>query len=153
MRPHKLNVYGHMRFVIDLIITFVIFYLISLTDRENFTSDLGQVFVIVIPILFGLFIIWDYLKSKEYGDTFSENEKQSEINQRWKTAYAFGFSILQLIIFLILSDIWSKSEADVLTLYLLFILCMFGLNTWYRIIKNNITSLRPGWTATTNIEP
>ena len=111
-----------------------------------------EAFVGVIPTLFFLFVIWDYLKSKEYESIFSEPEKISETNQRYKTAYALGITIIVLIVFLILKDYLLKIGQDILILYLIFIILLFGINTWYRIIKNDITWLRIGGTTPAKIE-
>jgi Ca2+/Na+ antiporter len=152
-RPHRVdNKYGNARFVIDLIITFAVFYLVNITNKVGFVDNFWQAFVGVIPALFFLFVVWDYLKSKEYENIFNETEKVSETNQRYKTAYALGIAVVVLVGFLILRDYFLKTGQDILVLYLIFIILLFGINTWYRIIKNDITWLRPGGTTPAKIE-
>jgi hypothetical protein len=152
-RPHKIQtLYGNVRFGIDLVITFIIFYLISLTTDTNFTNSFWEAFIWVIPSLFGLFMIWDYLKSKEYSGEYTQTERIIETNQRYKTLYAFLSTIVVLIIFGISNHIFLTNHYDVVTLYLIFIIAMFVLNTWYRIIKNNITRFRFGWITSIDIK-
>jgi hypothetical protein len=151
-RPHKIEtLYGNFRFGVDLVITFIVFYLISLTTSENFENGFWESFIWVIPTLFGLFMIWDYLKSKEYSNDYTKTEQITETNQRYKTFYAFLATIIVLITFGLSNNIFLIHQYDIMTLYLVFIIIMFGLNTWYRIIKNNITRLRLGWTTSTEV--
>ena len=63
--PHSENALGNFRFVTDLFILFLFYYLINLTSSEKILSY-GETFIWVLPVIFGSYIIWDMLKYYEY---------------------------------------------------------------------------------------
>lgn len=86
--PHKENRLGNARFVIDLVILFLAFYLLSLTDPERFGSFVSafNAFIWILPICFMTYIIWDALKYYEYR-SFS-NERPTSIS-RWRITWYY----------------------------------------------------------------
>jgi hypothetical protein len=67
------------RFAVDVVILFVYFILIS--THRNFA-----LIVLFYPILWGLYLFWDWLKSKEY--------EQKPVRVRWSVPYLLVFVAL-----------------------------------------------------------
>jgi Na+/melibiose symporter-like transporter len=63
--PHSENALGNFRFVTDLFILFLFYYLINLTGSDK-TSSYRETFLWVLPVIFFSYIIWDLLKYYEY---------------------------------------------------------------------------------------
>lgn len=139
-RPHKINFCGNSRFVLDLFIGFWYFYLIQLSKPENF-SEFNQIFTWVIPTIFGVYIIWDLAKLKEYN--FKDREKVVRGNRVRKTLY---FTILFLIVALIYSNADQNDvtinfyENNILDLIFIFISIILVL--LYRKSKWKMTRTR-----------
>ena len=94
--PHKGRL-GNARFVIDLWIVFLAFYLLSLTDKENVESY-ADTFILVLPIIFGSYFVWDIIKYFEYNSD-PESEKKY-MNRRTKITSVFlGIFILQSFLY------------------------------------------------------
>lgn len=87
VRPHSDNRLGTARFVVDLVVLFLIFYLITLTDPSKFPK-FGVVFptfLWTITIMFVAYLVWDVLKYFEYRHT--KEEKRTSLNRGRKTVY------------------------------------------------------------------
>ena len=69
-KPHKEGLIGNLRFVTELVISFFMLYLFIIVDKDKFEIYFGSAFLWVIPAIFGLFIIWDILKSYEYRNEY-----------------------------------------------------------------------------------
>ena len=67
-RPHRENWLGNTRFVIDLVILFLAFYLLSLTNPEKFERFITVfgTFIWLFPATFIVYFIWDMFKYFEY---------------------------------------------------------------------------------------
>jgi hypothetical protein len=88
-KPHKEGIVGNLRFVTELVISFFMLYLFVIADKDKFASNFGTAFVWFIPMIFGLFIIWDLLKYREYNQESPEDLKR----RMFYTVYTF-FAIL-----------------------------------------------------------
>jgi hypothetical protein len=98
-RPHRENILGNARFVIDLLILFLAFYLLSQTDPtmfESFTSVFGT-FIWIFPINFLTYLIWDAIKYFEYRSCPSEG--QTSISRLRITGYYFMPLLVQAILY------------------------------------------------------
>jgi hypothetical protein len=94
-RPHGENRLGIARFVVDLLILYLAFYLLNLTDPlkfKPFISVFNQ-FLFAFPLTFIFYIIWDILKYLEYKDT--SKEQKTSISRTRKTVYAFALFAIQ----------------------------------------------------------
>lgn len=113
-RPHRESQLGNARFVIDLVILFLAFYLLSLTEPERFESFVSvfNTFIWIFPISFMAYIIWDALKYFEYRT--SSEERQTSIS-RWRvTGYAFALLLVQATVYsnLAISDYYERLTWD-----------------------------------------
>jgi len=63
--PHSENALGNFRFIVDLIIMFLYYYLLNLSDSKNI-ERYNETFVWVFPTIFMAYIAWDVLKYFEY---------------------------------------------------------------------------------------
>ncbi len=132
-KPHKITFFGNSRFVLDLFIGFWYFYLIQLAIPEHF-GEFNQVFVWVNPVIFGVYVVWDLVKFKEYN--FKNQEKIIRTNRATKTIYFF-------IIFMMISYAYTLVEVNEITIIayendivdLIFILGSIGFTLWYRKSK------------------
>ena len=75
--PHSSNALGNFRFVTDLVILFLYYYLITLTDPENF-QRYGETFIWVFPTVFSFYILWDLLKRAEYKSTSRTSKERKK---------------------------------------------------------------------------
>jgi len=98
-RPHRINFYGNLRFVLDLFIGFWYFYLIQLAKPEHF-NEFNQIFIWVFPAIFVTYIIWDFAKFKEYN--FKNQEREVRGNRVRKTLY---FTVLFFAVALIYTHV------------------------------------------------
>jgi magnesium-transporting ATPase (P-type) len=100
-----------MRFVIDLIIAFLIFYLITLTDPENF-AFFFEMFQWVLPVLFAFYLIWDEIKIKEYTSkgTLEQRELERQILEPrlTKTLIAFIAILVQTAAFWVETFVFTQ---------------------------------------------
>jgi hypothetical protein len=88
-RPHSDNRLGTTRFVVDLFILFLVFYLISLTDPSKFPkfSMIFPTFLWTITIMFVAYLVWDGLKYFEY--RYTKEEERISVSRGRKTLYYF----------------------------------------------------------------
>jgi hypothetical protein len=127
-RPHKENKLGNARFVMDLIILFLAFYLLSQTDPEKFKSFIVafSTFIWILPASFLTYLIWDGLKYFEYKS--SPDEKQTSIS-RWRiTMYYFAVLLVLAILysFVVIPYIYDRLVWDNHTIWeLLFLVASF----------------------------
>ncbi len=135
-KPHS-EKFGNLRFLIDLIITFVTYYMVQLTDKDNFLKSYNELFLWVLPTLFFLFVIWDKLQSMEYANDSSE-DRNIEDNQRTKTWICFGFTIAQLIGFVVLSHVLTTFKLPIEYIYLIFTSISLLINIFYRLKRYDV---------------
>lgn len=86
-REHSENWMGTARFIVDLLIVFLVFYLITLTDLEK-TKEFVPVFktyIWLFTIIFIAYIIWDMIKFAEYRN--ARGGKKVGLDRTRKTAY------------------------------------------------------------------
>lgn len=67
-KPYTDSNLGAMRFVVDLIVLFEYFYLISISQTEHASE-----FPAVAVIIFGTYVLWDDIKGREYASRDQEN--------------------------------------------------------------------------------
>ena len=104
-RPHSDNKLGNLRFVVDLSIMFLVYYLISLTDptpidatsyaRFDYYED---TFTWVFPAIFGAYFAWDIIKYYEYKNVH-QSEAKTNIQRGTKTLYFLLLFIIQSILY------------------------------------------------------
>lgn len=136
-RPHTENLLGNARFVLDLIILFLAFYLLSLTNpdkSERFIPVFGT-FVWLFPITFIVYFIWDMIKLFEY----KGSEQSISFSRARKTLYAlvlFGFQYL-IYVYIIApyfyDDIqWNNEPVSELVLFVssLIIIVLYRKSKW-----------------------
>ncbi len=138
IRPHK-GGYGNARFVIDVMIIFVLAYMIHLVDPspENFyfQSQFGNTFVVILPFLFGLYAIWDIIKFQEYKNDEDDQRKMQSTFRMVVTILFFFLSVIisQVYEFFLISKIIDFSNKYYF--YLLFISIIIAHTIGYRAMK------------------
>lgn len=137
LRPHR-GGYGNARFVVDVMIIFVLAYMIYLVDPlpENFyfQSQFGKVFSAIIPILFALYVIWDAMKYQEYKDEDKRNRRQSTY-RLWVTIMFFFISLIISGIYGLILTNNMMDASNKYHYYLLFICIIIGFTIGYRYMK------------------
>lgn len=94
--PHSPNALGNFRFVTDLFILFLFYYLINLTDPDKFVQY-GETFTWVFPLIFGTYIIWDLLKYFEYKSDIPQEVKKRKHRLKVTICFFFPFLIQALV--------------------------------------------------------
>ena len=69
--PHK-GALGNVRYVIDLAIIFLVYYLVSIANPSS-NARFGEAFEWVFPTIFALYLAWDIVKVLEYKQTRTSN--------------------------------------------------------------------------------
>jgi len=92
-KEHTETKLGITRFAIDLFILYLYYYLVTLI-RNNTYSD---IFNWGLPIIFGLYMLWDILKWFEYRQD-PEEERTGRINRALITAILLGGVLIQSFI-------------------------------------------------------
>lgn len=144
VRPHIEGYLGNLRFIMDLFIVFVTFYIVNLTSSlEIFKNNFYETFMYLLPILFSLYLVWDIIKLFEYRKIFTGQKQLDEtlinFNRLSITAYFLAVVLIQDAIFIYI--FMSKNESHVLALYFLFIISSFIIILFYRKFKWNTPSL------------
>jgi hypothetical protein len=97
LHEHR-GVFGDIRYGIDLVIVFFIYYLVSITNPES-KAHFGEAFVWIFPLIFGLYLLWDFIKILEYGKSV----------KKFRMLITFSF----LVVFLIQSLWYQDSLKDI----------------------------------------
>lgn len=139
--PHSENALGNFRFITDLVIMFLYYYLLSLADPATI-NRYGDTFVWVFPSIFGAYIAWDVLKYFEY-----KCDVQKAIRDRKKrlliSVYFFIAFTIQSIIFQYVTQNQQFLNWDGNSLWLeVFISSSFVLTITYRWLKWKIPVAR-----------
>ncbi len=106
-RPHSDNKFGNLRFVADLVIMFLMYYLINLTDPTPNTlgaikfNHYDDTFIWVFPVLFSVYLAWDIIKYYEYRD-IHQSEPVTNIQRGRKTLYFLILFMVQSLIYSLL---------------------------------------------------
>jgi hypothetical protein len=103
--PHRENKYGIMRFGVDLFIVYLFFYMVGIADPQKDQSNHKDVFVWILPVMYGTFLLWDLLKFKEYKN---ERTKHRAIRKR-----RIKITINYFLIFLAISALYQYSIATI----------------------------------------
>jgi hypothetical protein len=67
--------FGDIRYGIDLAIVFFVYYLVSITNPKS-QSLFGEAFIWLFPLIFGLYLLWDFVKIIEYRKSISKNVRK-----------------------------------------------------------------------------
>jgi hypothetical protein len=122
-----------MRFTLDFVILFFVYYLIIISE-PNSKEEYGMTFIWVIPALFTLYSFWDLLKLYEYRRVPGKQVHPTSIQLTW--AFCLIFFILALVYCSIMTQyihlgikFWgTKSSIDIYFIMLYFILV--GIYRW-----------------------
>lgn len=139
--PHSENALGNFRFITDLIIMFLYYYLLSLANPDKI-HRYGETFIWVFPAIFGAYIVWDILKYFEY-----KCDAQKAIKDRkrrlWITVGFFIVFVIQSFIFQYVTtdQQFLKWDGNVLWIEI-FISSSFVMTIGYRWLKWKIPIAR-----------
>jgi hypothetical protein len=61
-RPHTSSPLGNLRFILDIMIVFMVFYLTALVRPQTFRDNFSEIFWWVLPVIFTLYV---FLESSE----------------------------------------------------------------------------------------
>lgn len=132
-KPHKEGVVGNSRFVVELIISFLILYLFIISEKIRFDTYFGSAFVWVIPTIFGLFIIWDILKFVEY-------RKEYYVRRMLLSIFAFiAFLALDLFYNIYAGNLIAASAQDKNWTFIAAIGASSIIIGTYRVFKGNLS--------------
>jgi hypothetical protein len=142
-RPHRSSPLGNIRFILDIIIVFIVFYLTALLRPETFHNNFSEVFWWILPVLFTLYVFWDFVKLYEYKEISSdeeENKIEFEINKTrfWKTFYFFiAILVLALVFYLHITQIViiNPSLTNYDRMYFFFIVLSSVIILLFRLVK------------------
>ncbi|UVS68461.1 hypothetical protein NWT39_11185 [Nitrososphaera viennensis] len=135
--PHKGKL-GNARFVVDLVVVFLTYYIVSVANPES-KGHFGDIFQWILPIMFGLYLLWDILKILEYRE---EEREEHKIRVRRMIITATFFALFIAFSFLYQYQLsfwdnpypttppWNKTHFD-----FTFIIYTFALVFFYRGIK------------------
>ena len=134
-KPHKYDHYGSTRFIVELIITLLVFYLLELVSVKNFMTHYGEAFYVIIPIMFAFYLVWDILKYKEYSS--SDASKDKILTRRLlRTLWAFiAILIMSLFYYLFSGTLTNEIKFDLNSLYIVFSVVTILITVTYRYVK------------------
>jgi hypothetical protein len=134
--PHKGRA-GNMRFVLDLAIVFLTYYIVSVANPTS-AGHFGDIFQWVLPVMFIFYLLWDVTKTIEYNNDV--NNADIRFRRMITTAiFAAAFILLSFIYTRELSSWgqayptnppWNKTHFDVV--YIIASIILVGL---YRFLK------------------
>ncbi|MGH2613454.1 MAG: hypothetical protein ACRDFB_10470 [Rhabdochlamydiaceae bacterium] len=131
--PHKENKKGIARYAIAILITFLIYNMISLTDPKN-SASIEEIFW-VIPLIFFVLMINHAIKYREYVDEVNRQDKKQVQNIIYQTAGFLIIFIVQAVVYWVLNyyvpDLKWYSHT---TWVPVFILSSLLLTLWYRYL-------------------
>lgn len=137
-KPHSEGFWGAFRFVLDLIISFFMLYLVIITIKDGFVANFGNAFSYVIPVIFGLFIAWDLVKYAEY----RSNDEQSNRYLRTRANFTiFTFLALlaqSLYYYIFAGNVNIGISYDINSTYFWFMIASSAIVVVYRLLKGNI---------------
>lgn len=140
VRHHTNTGLGNTRFVLDLCIAFFTFYAINLTNNSDkykiYTTHYGELFLYILPIIFGLYVVWDIVKYYEYKKLVNNNNGENTINSNRLFISGISFIVIciQSIIFYLV-DLIFISSINVTLIYLSFTISSFIIVIKYRSAK------------------
>ncbi len=134
-KPHKDNIHGALRFLIDLVILFEYFYLLQLTENlANFQNE----FHWVVMIVFATYAIWDVVRYFEY---HGKRERKVVRNRGGRTlvfcmicaavSASYHFLVIEGVSGL---DVFQNKQAQTLNFIALTLIMILG----YRMVKWNV---------------
>jgi Na+/melibiose symporter-like transporter len=128
---HSENALGNFRFVTDLFILFLFYYLINLTSPEKILSY-GETFIWVLPVIFGSYIIWDMLKYYEYKCDSPEELQHRKKRFRDTICFTIPF-VIQALLYNYVMQYASGS------------LISYGINAWNIVFISSSFALIIGY--------
>jgi hypothetical protein len=96
--PHKGKL-GYVRFVLDVLTLYLFYYIINLAKVEN-EQYRKDVFVYLLPIIYGVYIFWDIVK---YFEHKKKNQTKEEKNDR---IHRIRITVDYLVSFIIIAFIY-----------------------------------------------
>jgi Kef-type K+ transport system membrane component KefB len=72
-KPHRETKLGTVRFGIDLLIIYLFYYLVTLVQKKD---QHGDIFLWALPIILGIFLLWDLVKYLEYRNEVEEPNEE-----------------------------------------------------------------------------
>lgn len=89
-QPHR-GILGIGRFGIDLFILYLFYYIVNLADPENIQYR-QDVFIIILPVTYSVYLLWDVVRHYEY-----ELHKSSYVTRR-KAGRWIGITVDYLVV-------------------------------------------------------
>jgi hypothetical protein len=127
-KPHTETKLGTARFGVDIFLVYLFYYLLTLVP-DNVRHD--EIFMGVLPIIFGTFLLWDTLKYLEYRR--EQEEARERIYRLVITLMAFAAFLFLLVLYRYLTATFTlKINEDVISWNLLFITLSFIIVALYR---------------------
>jgi hypothetical protein len=94
--PHTETRFGAARFVIDLFIIYLYYYLLKVIPTQNLH---GQVFVWILPIISGSFLLWDVLRYYEYQRRIKPDQRHGIRGRILLTATMLGVIVTAAVFY------------------------------------------------------
>jgi hypothetical protein len=125
--PHSESGLGTARFVVDLFIIYLYYYLLKIIPGQ---THHGQIFVWIFPFIFGSFLLWDILRFYEYQKNVELDEKQGMKGRVLLTLATLIVVVVEAIFYTLPRG--SLLYENVSVWNFLFIAWSFGIVLFYR---------------------
>jgi hypothetical protein len=125
--------WGTVRFIIDLLILFVVYNLLLVANPSS-GEKYSSIFIYLIPILYTLYLFWDFAKIKQIESDFKE---PADIN-RFFITFSFAVLSFSIVVFYIYFAITTKltiTEEHINDLDMWFIIIYVIHTISYRLSK------------------
>lgn len=137
-RPH-FGIFGTIRYCIDLVILFLVYYLIEIASPVS-EAAYGETFRWVIPIMFFCYFLWDIVKYHEYKNQGELVVIKNDVSIT--LVFAILFIVLSYVYHLLLFYDFNYFTENIhnnkIPMDLYFIIISFGFVLFYRILKRRV---------------
>lgn len=128
--PHTETKKGIARYGFGLLVTFLIYYMLSLTHVDNKTKY-GEIFWL-LPVFFAILIIIHYIKSKEYKKELKKIDRENFEDIMVLTAAFFTIFLILAVVHHFLYDNLVFKIGDISITQIIFIFLAICFTFWYR---------------------
>jgi hypothetical protein len=129
--PHGEGRLGIARFGTDLFIMFLFYYLLSLASPTKMETY-GDTFVWVLPIIYGVYFLWDGLKYFEYKHELVP-ERRNRKNRSLITFLFFSAFVIQSVVYVhVMKNLHDLNWSGNTAWNPIFIIFSFTLTAFYR---------------------
>ena len=122
---------GRTRYVFDILIVFSTFYLLHISTTKYFKEQ----FHVVLMIIFGFYVVWDYLKCKEYPEPETKRKKRETSRAGKTVVFSFLVSAFAFVYQTLVIGYWNLIFSSEVVFEITSIVIMIGIIAIYRFWK------------------